>query len=312
MTERLLLKILKIFSFYGDLRDICMLTNLTNERNHKLKPLFDKIRIEESHQYCQLSGLDKENIWPIARLQGEELDVFLGHHQALCAFSSQLFSDISSDFSDGNDLFAISDAGARLINLHSCPEILAASDEIGLGSGVLLSESNCGTNAIALALRYLEPMITIGSQHYCRIMHSWGAVAMPIFNTARQPIACLAILNCSEISLGEKLLLTKLTVKELERFFKGQAACQQPSSTPRLRARDKLSVTPVPLKVNLTSRQHQVLKLFASGMSYKQIAREIGINSFKTVEEHLDAVREKLHVSHRRECIQKAISLGLI
>lgn len=65
------------------------------------------------------------------------------------------------------------------------------------------------------------------------------------------------------------------------------------------------------LAYGLTARQQQVLILFAQGMSYKEIAREIGISSYKTVEDHLDAVREKLQVSHRRECIHKAMSLGL-
>lgn len=281
---------------------------LADDRNHKLKPLFDKIRIEESHQFCLSSGLDKESVWPTQCLSGDDLDTFLIANSALNAFSQQLFADISRDFTDGNDLFILSDANARLIHQYSSPDVLKiAKENIGLRSGVLLSESSCGTNAIALALRYLEPMITSRAQHYCRLLQNWGAVALPVLNANLQPVACVAILHCSDYALGEKLLIAKFMVKELEKFFKGQA------SVPAISSRaGSTHAIPAKAAVGLTTRQQQVLRLFATGMSYKQIAREIGINSFKTVEEHLDAVREKLQVAHRRECIHKAISLGLI
>lgn len=276
----------------------------SDERNHKLKPLFDKIRIEESHQYCQTSGIDKNNIWPIGGLGGAELETFLRTNSAVSAYCQQLFIEIARDFTEGNDLFVLSDASARLISLYSTPDVLsAATKDIGLCSGVLLSEASCGTNAIALALRYLEPMVIQGQEHYCRMLQNWGAVALPVLGPDGSAVACVAILNCSNSSLSEKLLLAKFIVKALEKFYYTPPPA---SPMPRPERRKKT------LSIGLTSRQHQVLQLFAQGKSYKQIAREIGISSFKTVEEHLDAVREKLQVGHRRECIQKAISLGLI
>lgn len=284
---------------------------LSDERNHKLKPLFDKIRIEESHQYCQTTGIDKNAIWPRSDLSGHELEAFLSTHSAVGNFCDQLFIDIARDFTEGNDLFVLSDANARLISLHSSPDILrAATNDLGLGAGVLLSETNFGTNAVALALRYLEPMIIQGQEHYCRMLQNWSAVALPVLDGDGQAVACVAILNCSNSSLSEKLLLAKFMVKALEKFY-----CPPPvdtASTEAALVRRRPERRKKTLSIGLTSRQHQVLQLFAQGKSYKQIAREIGISSFKTVEEHLDAVREKLQVAHRRECIQKAISLGLI
>lgn len=287
------------------------MNTVSDERNHKLKPLFDKIRIEESHQYCQTSGIDRNNIWPVGDLSGAELENFLCLHSAVRSYCQQLFIDIARDFTEGNDLFVLSDANARLISLHSSPDILrTAMNDIGLCCGVLLSETSCGTNAIALALRYLEPMIIQGHEHYCRMLQDWSAVALPVLNGDSQAVACVAILNCSNNSLSEKLLLVKFIVKALEKFY---------DTPPSLPARPEVSLVrrsperrKKTLGIGLTARQHQVLQLFAQGKSYKQIAREIGISSFKTVEEHLDAVREKLQVAHRRECIQKAIALGLI
>ena len=62
----------------------------------------------------------------------------------------------------------------------------------------------------------------------------------------------------------------------------------------------------------LTKRQIEVILLYSQGFSYKHIAEKLGIRSHKTVEQHLDAIRLKLLVDTRRECIQKAINLRLI
>ena len=245
-------------------------------------------------------------------LQGKEFDTFVAANSNVIAHCQQLFSNISRDFSDGYDLFALSDANARLVNLHSCPEILStATHQVGLSCGVLLSEASYGTNAVALALRYREPMIVTSSQHYVRLFQAWGAVAVPILAPDSKPLACIAILNCSDTALNEKLLLAKFIAKELEKFYVHSCpslVCKKLQSQVKIPPFTK----PASRAIGLTPRQHQVLQLFAQGMSYKQIAREIGISSFKTVEEHLDAVREKFQVTHRRECIQKAMSLGLI
>lgn len=321
-----------------------MPNKLYEQRNLEMKPLADRVAIgmgvEESHQYRQSSGLNKENIWPniwpIAKLNGDELESFVARNSSLRAYSQQLFSEIYRDFSDRNDLFILSDAGARLIMLYSCPEILsAATGEVSLRCGALLSESNCGTNAITWALRYRESVVSSRSQHYGPLFKSCGTVAVPVLDTNHRPMACIAILNCDDESLGEKLLLAKFVAREFGKYYKsppvlnigvtlsisdnnsrrlspmpqsvGIKACQ--TAVP---PRPQPVPSPAMLALRLTARQQQVLMLFARGMSYKEIAREIGISSYKTVEEHLDAVREKLQVSHRRECIQKAMALGLL
>jgi DNA-binding NarL/FixJ family response regulator len=148
-------------------------------------------------------------------------------------------------------------------------------------------------------------MVTRGEQHYSRLFHRWCAVAAPVMDANRQPIACIAISNCHDIALAEKLALVKFIVKDIEAFHRVTTYAPEAK-------RSGASLNGAHLAVDLTPRQHQVLTLFAKGLSYKQIARQLGIGSTKTVEEHLDAVRGKLHVSHRRECIQKAITLGLM
>lgn len=263
-------------------------------------------RLEESHQRCRAAGINPDLSRLDRQLDTPERNEFFSRQATLGAYSTLLFSDIYRDLADRNYLFVLTDNTARLITFHSCPEILVdATEEIGMSAGTLLSEESCGTNAVALALRYREPAVTHGMQHYCRLFHRWCVVAVPVMRANRQPIACVAISNCNGAALTEKLALARFIAKDIEVFRRttptypgtdGIGACQH----------DERRV------VDLTPRQRQVLTLFAKGFSYKQIARKLGIGSARTVEEHLDAVRGKLHVSHRRECIQKAIALGVI
>lgn len=61
----------------------------------------------------------------------------------------------------------------------------------------------------------------------------------------------------------------------------------------------------------LTPREIEVLASAATGMSNKEIARELGI-SLHTVKFHLESLTRKLHAQGRTEAVVKAIGLGLL
>lgn len=180
---------------------------------------------EESNSYRQSSGCGEKNTSPdlqlISKFKRDELESFIVRNSSLRAHGQQLFAEIYQEFSDRNDLFILTDADARLILLYSCPEILSAcSQEVSLGVGALLSESNCGTNAITSALRYRESVVSSRPQHYGPLFKSCGTVAVPVLDTNHQPLACIAILNCEDESLGEKLLLAKFVAREFGKYYK--------------------------------------------------------------------------------------------
>ena len=321
------------------------MNNLYSVRALKFKPSAEGWE-DYSHQVCPSRNAKNTNIWPAAQLDGQELDHFIERHSTIRAYGQQTFSDIYRDFSDQNDLFVLSDANARLITLYSSSEVMhTATRDMGLSSGTMLSESSCGSNAIALAIRYREAMISTSAERGASPFNNWATVAVPLLDANLKLMACIAIFNSGEGSLGEKLLLAKFVARELARFYTREAipvpaTTPAPAGTLSGRATDaraaRLQAQPCPPPrgcedrrqgdrrqmhrptvpaqpaIKLTRRQHQVLVLFAQGKGYKEIARDIGITSYKTVEEHLDAVREKLQVSHRRECIHKAMALGLI
>jgi DNA-binding NarL/FixJ family response regulator len=61
---------------------------------------------------------------------------------------------------------------------------------------------------------------------------------------------------------------------------------------------------PVPEISQLTSREHEILKLLAKGYMYKEIADQLSI-SISTVRSHVCAVYDKLHVHSRTQAAKK-------
>ena len=288
----------------------------------------------------EVSGMEAREIWPGGDLEPAENERFIARHSQLRHSCQHTFADIHRNFTDLNDLLVLTDAEGRLICLHGSTEVLAAATrDMGLRSGLTLTESSCGSNAITLALLYREGMISLRPGRQGVPFGHRATVAVPLLDAAQNVVGCIAIFNAREGSLGEKLLVAKFIAREIlgvhllytaslpaaaqfssQDVFDDAAECpmDEVAVLPTLglmerRGGDRRRIRRAAASsVKLTRRQLQVLQLFAQGKSYKEIARDIGITSYKTVEEHLDVVREKLQVAHRRECIQKAMSLGLL
>jgi len=60
-----------------------------------------------------------------------------------------------------------------------------------------------------------------------------------------------------------------------------------------------------------TSREISIVKLLEQGMSYKEVASELGVSPH-TVHSHIKKVYEKVHASSRNEMLLKARKLGVI
>ena len=61
----------------------------------------------------------------------------------------------------------------------------------------------------------------------------------------------------------------------------------------------------------LTAREIQVLRLFATGLSTREVAANLGISP-KTVDTYKQRINEKLGLSHRADYVQFALRLGLL
>jgi len=68
---------------------------------------------------------------------------------------------------------------------------------------------------------------------------------------------------------------------------------------------------PQPTDIALTSRELQVLRGLARGLSTKRISQEFGL-AIPTVETHLSHVYRKLGVGNRGEAVSVALKLNII
>jgi DNA-binding CsgD family transcriptional regulator len=59
----------------------------------------------------------------------------------------------------------------------------------------------------------------------------------------------------------------------------------------------------------LTTKEHELLKLFLTGYTMRQAAEEINL-SRRTVEDYLERIKNKLHCDSKSELITKSIELG--
>lgn len=267
--------------------------------------LVDDRRIIESHERCIGHKLDQRMDAFVIDLTPTDLTEFLGRHRELVVHAKRIFTEAHRCLSDQGLMFVLTDSQGRTIEIYSHTDVLRSLMEgYGLRPGVLVAEENSGSSAIALALRYGELVAMRGSQHYCHMFQSWTCVAAPVVDARGEIRGCVNVSAPYLTTLGEKLALAKLMAKELGRLFDVRS-CLLADGIGGAHP-DTIS-TPA-----LTAKQREVLTLFADGKGYKEIAKQLGLNSTKTVEEHLDAIRKKLAVSNRRECIRKAVELNLL
>jgi DNA-binding CsgD family transcriptional regulator len=66
-----------------------------------------------------------------------------------------------------------------------------------------------------------------------------------------------------------------------------------------------------PSKVNLTSREMQVLRGVAKGHTTKRLAKDLGLAA-PSIETHLRNIFKKLGASNRGEAVSTALKIGLI
>lgn len=250
--------------------------------------------LENSYARCIASRVSRD----LNRISAvESVSSPAGLHSALAAYAHLLFSETHQCLSDQRSLMLLTDPDAMIIELYARPEVLQIlAQQHGISVGVRLVEDACGTNAVVLGLRYRTGVALRSSQHFCQLFQNWYCVAMPLIFGDGRCMGCVSMATEDSDTIMEAAALIKFMAEDLNRFCQANQGLATTDDSP----------------ARLTHRQQQVLEHFAGGMSYKEIARALGVRSVKTVEEHLDAIRAKLNASCRRECIRKAAESGLL
>lgn len=249
--------------------------------------------LEYSYARCVAAGVPRG----LTRVSAVPLPSLPARCAAVGAYAHLLFAETHHCFADQRGLLVLTDADAVILQLYARSEVLhLLARNHGIVAGVCLDEAVCGTNAMILGLRHRRGVMLRGSQHYCRLFNGWYSVAMPLIAADGKLLGSVGMATEDSGGITEVAAIVKFLTEDINRFCSANRLAQ---------AGDIASI-------QLTLRQRQVLECFARGMSYKEIARDLGVQSVKTVEDHLDAIRSKLNVSCRRECIRKAAELGLL
>lgn len=262
----------------------------------------------ESYERCRMLGIDTA-LQSFTDVPSCTIPVFVHRTENFVSRAREIFSDTFRYLPNRQDIFILADDRRCVLELHTAPELsLGIATKHQLRIGASFDEYNCGTNVVDLSLRHHAEFILPGNLHYCQVFQPWCWAAVPIVDRDGVTVGCIAVATDHQPYWlrSERLALVRLMVRELIGGIRYQSS----------NAESEMAL-PEPLRqrsptVILSPRQQQVLALFAQGLSYKKIARALGLGSAKTVEEHLDAVRTKLNAKHRRECIQKAMTLGLL
>lgn len=266
--------------------------------------------VEDSHTRCRALGVDPSWVRLGAPLSDDDFRDMRQSLAALASYARLLFGDLHRNILTQRAVFVLTSACGQIIYLHSCPEMMErAATLCGMRAGVSLAEESCGTTAVALALRHNMAAALRTDQHFCTLFKQCCSVAYPVEAGDGTIKACAAIFGHADDHLGEKAALVRCIAKELSQFCLNSLPPDERATGGEHLEYVQRSAAP---PIELTPRQLRVLSLFSEGLSYKQIARTLGVTSIKTVEEHLDAVRGKLGVTYRRQCIQRATEMGLL
>lgn len=260
-----------------------------------------------SYARSKKMGLTPEIEIPRESISKHELKSLRSRHQTIISYSRLLFSTLHNDLQDDSQIFILTDHMACLLDLHSCPSTVEyISERYSIQPGVLLTESSCGTTATCLSLHNKVPLVLRDEEHFSKRFAGWNTASAPVLNTEGYPRYSVGICSTSDRRLGGKLALVRCIAKDLCNFLNQHDYGKKFNST------NIHNLDAEPPCIPLTDRQAEALRFYASGMTYKCIAREMGLKSVKTVQEHLEAARIKLGVRHRRECIRKALSMGIL
>lgn len=270
-----------------------------------------KARIEESHSRCDCIGIQKTLARPRKRLSGKRLQELLTRDAGLIFHSNLLFSEITDELGDTRRVLFVADHACYVVHMVSNPTVLESiANHTGIEVGTSLTETSCGTNALSLAIRHREPFFLYGHEHYCSLFAGWCSVAVPILLPNGKAMAAVQVSSGDGSLVSVNMVLARLVARQLQNLYALGAISGANGSRARHEPQEGASVLDGQVP-DLTDRQLQVLELYANGLSYKEIARELDVRSVKTISEHLDAARKKLSASTRRETIEKAVALGL-
>ncbi len=191
-----------------------------------------------------------------------------------------------------------------IIYLMSSPKVLELCYGLNIKLGTCFREEVCGTNAIALSMRYKRLIAVKGEQHYCDIFKGWNSIAAPIMTPKGKIIGYFNISMDNREKLGNIIALAQLTVKYIETVYMEKSSSEMlPSKSVSIELLNNFRT--------LSKREREVFCLMVKGKTVTETAEIIKI-SYETVKTYRKRLYNKMGINSRNEYFERIQELRFL
>jgi signal transduction histidine kinase len=172
----------------------------------------------QSKQRCLQRGLDPKVIPSFTeRLSEKELEAQCAVYKETMDVIQFFIHKFLSSVSGTPMMIGIHDDEGYTLRLAGDPTIISTVKHLGIVEGVRFSEED-SINSISLALRYKEPIMLLGEDHYHEVLHSIACCSVPFHQDGRDGVfGTLTFMTALEFAHPHLLALLCTIVDSAER-----------------------------------------------------------------------------------------------
>jgi DNA-binding CsgD family transcriptional regulator len=179
------------------------------------------------------------------------------------------------------------------------------------------------TEALVLAASPSQPLVCLAAHRFMGEIETaakqFGAADAHLVTALALAAACEAPFEraLTLLAMAELRLVVGMTDEAAVLLEEVRRICTPLGAAPSLARADALAARLAPTRrdktsfAGLTERELDVLRLLPEDLTLEQIAARLFV-SYSTVKTHLDHIRNKFGVSHRRDVVVRAAQLGLL
>ncbi|OAB42316.1 PAS domain-containing sensor histidine kinase [Paenibacillus glacialis] len=174
--------------------------------------------IKESKQQCIEQGIQSD-IQPVFNkcFSDEELKIELCKYSEVLEVFNYFVDKFLSSTSGNPYLIAISNHEGYILSFRGDSTIIELASKLGIKEGVQYNE-DIGTNAIALSLRYGQPIEVIGEDHYHDVMKGMACCTAPIYGEGgNRIVGTLSLMTMIDYAHPNLLALISTLADSVER-----------------------------------------------------------------------------------------------
>ncbi|MEO0096163.1 MAG: sigma 54-interacting transcriptional regulator [candidate division WOR-3 bacterium] len=138
--------------------------------------------INESKKRCKKLGLNPDALRITKSLSPSELIKRQSLNEALIKSALPYMKIYAETFKLCKSIIVLTDKNGYILKTLGPESMLKSRIKMGLGEGGSLREEDAGTNAVALAIRYIKPVYVEGKEYYLKIFQSGACFCAPILN----------------------------------------------------------------------------------------------------------------------------------